>query len=379
MKTTPINNFKLALIILFIAGCASQKEPVTSKILKKENFQKEINGKTTDLFMLENINGMKVWITNYGARIVAVLAKDKEGNFADVCLGYASIDAYQEDHMSLGCVVGPYANRIANGTFILDDDTFHLEINNNDNTLHSGSVGFQHSVWNASKEDNSLRLTYHSPHMEFGFPGNMDVEVVYTLTDENEIIMEYNVTTDRKTVLNLTNHAYFNLKGEGEGTILDHVVTINADSITEVDEELIPTGKILSIKGTPLDFTAPKPIGQEIDEDYLPLQLGNGYDHNFILNKNEPGKLELAAKVMEPESGRIMDVYTTEPAIQFYTGNFMNGTVTGKYDIPLNHREGFALEPQHYPDSPNQPAFPSVVVTPDEHYYQKSVVKFSTE
>ena len=351
------------------------------KIPSREDYQKEVDEKQVDLYVLSNENDVKVAITNYGGRVVSLLAPDKAGNMADVVLGFNSIDEYlNAAEKYFGALIGRYANRIDEGKFTLDGVDYTLVTNNGQNHLHGGVKGFHAVVWNFEEvTDDKIRLSYLSEDMEEGYPGNLKVEVTYTLTDENELRIDYNASTDQKTVLNLTNHAFFNLKGEGSGTINDHVLMINADQFTPVDSSLIPTGELRSVEGTPFDFTEPTKIGARLEEDNEQLKYGLGYDHNFVLNKPGEDEMTLAATVHEPKSGRFMEVMTTEPGLQFYGGNFMSGADTGKSGQTYDYRTAFCLETQHFPDSPNQPEFPEVILEPGETYQSTTIYRFSVK
>jgi len=332
-------------------------------------------------FTLKNKTGMTVKVSNYGATITSISVPDRDGEMADVALGYDNAEQYINavDKPYFGAVVGRYGNRIAKGAFTIDGESYSLAINNGVNHLHGGVVGFDKVIWDAqSLEDNGIALTYQAKDREEGYPGNLTVTVTYRLSDDNELSVDYLATTDKPTHVNLTQHTYFNLKGEGEGTILDHQLLLNADRYTPVDEGLIPTGELASVTDTPFDFTTAKPIGQEIDAEDPQLQMGGGYDHNWVLTRDPADEgLQLAAEVFEPESGRVLRVLTTEPGIQFYTGNFLDGRLIGKSGNPYLHRGGFCLETQHFPDSPNQPEFPSTRLDPGETYESKTVFKFS--
>lgn len=338
------------------------------------------------LYELVNKTGMSVKITNYGAIVTSIRVPDREGRFADVVLGYNRMEDYINavDKPYFGAVVGRYGNRIAKGKFTLDGKTYTLAVNNGPNHLHGGMIGFDKVVWDATPVQSDgatgLTLTYRAKDMEEGYPGNLDITVTYTLTDENELSIDYQAVTDKATPVNLTNHTYFNLAGEGSGTILDHHLRVNADHYTPVDDTLIPTGKIEPVKGTPFDFTSPKPIGRDIGADNEQLTFGGGYDHNFVLNKTETSdRMTLAAAVYEPTSGRRMEIFTVEPGLQFYSGNFLDGRLTGKSGKRYVYRGGFCLETQHYPDSPNQPNFPSVILHPGQTYKTRTLYKFSTQ
>jgi aldose 1-epimerase len=377
---------KTALLFLLATGFACQTpEKKEEAPYTKADFETTIDGKQTTLFTLENANGMKVTLTNYGAKIVSIFVPDKEGKMADVALGFKSIDEYQTLDAGQGAVVGPFANRIGNAKFELNGEVYELEVNNHNANLHSGTQSFFRQVYDAKeiKTENgpAVAMTLLSPDGASGFPGNKEVTVTYTLTNDNELKIDYQATTDKACPFNLTNHVYFNLKGEGNGDILDHVVVIDADSTTEViNNELIPTGNIVSIKGTDMDFTTPHAIGERIDSDMQALAVAGGYDHNYILNKDqEAGEMTFCASVYEPASGRYMEVYTTEPAVQFYTGNFLDGSLTGRNGKKYEHRYGLCLETQHYPDSPNHPNFPNTVLQPGDTLKSTTIYKFSVK
>lgn len=349
--------------------------------LKKANFQGGYKGKKTNLYFLSNKNGMKVAITNFGARVVSIMAPDRNGHFADIALGHDSLGGYthSKEEYFFGAIIGRYANRIAKGTFKLDGKTYHLPINNPPNSLHGGNTGFFTQVWNAKQLNNqNLLLSFDSPNMQDGYPGNLKIQVLYTLTQNNDLRIEYTAITDKPTVVNFTNHTYFNLSGAGSGKITNEILTLNADYYTPIDSTEIPTGKIVPVKGTPFDFTHPTAIGKRINEKNQQLKYAKGYDDNFILNKKEPYQLSFAAKVYDPQSGRVLEVYTTQPGIQFYSGNFLDGVV-GKGGKPYNFRTAFTLETQHYPDSPNHPNFPSTVLLPNHIFHSITIYKFRTQ
>ncbi|MBA9077249.1 aldose epimerase family protein [Rufibacter quisquiliarum] len=345
--------------------------------IKRETFGKTKDGIEVQLYTLQNEKGMQVSVTNYGAIVTSVLAPDKDGKLEDVVLGFPSLDgytneAYQKSHPYFGAVVGRYGNRIAKGKFALNGKEYSLATNNAPNHLHGGNIGFDQVVWGVEElpEQNGVQFTYLSPDGEEGYPGTLLVSVTYSLTEENELVLTYKATTDQATPVNLTHHSYFNLTGEAED-ILGHGLTLNADQYTVVNDTLIPTGELRNVTGTPFDFTTAHSIGERISQ-----VEGGGYDHNFVLRKTE-GALALAATVVEPQSGRIMEVFTTEPGVQFYSGNFLDGTLTGKKGQPITKRMGFCLETQHFPDSPNQPTFPNTVLEPGQVYRQTTVYKFS--
>jgi aldose 1-epimerase len=375
---------KNVLLILFVTSflfsCAAKVEKTLCSDLKDEDFKKKIDGKQTNLYFLKN-GDITMAVTNYGGRIVSLCAPGKKGEIADIVLGFRSIEDYINANEAFhGALIGRVGNRIARGKFELDGIAYTLPINNVPNHLHGGPKGFHNQVWDVkSVSETTIVLTYISKDGEMGYPGNLKVEVTYELTPENEIIMKYIATTDKSTPVNLTNHAFFNLGGEASGTINDHLLMINAAKYTAVDETLIPLGENVPVEGTPFDFRKAKKIGQDLDLQQSNEQLKNGlgYDHNFVLNKTTKGALTLAATVIEPKSGRKMEIFTEEPGIQFYGGNFMDSSDTGKYGKTFDFRESFALETQHFPDALNQEGFPSIVLNPGETYQTKSIYKFS--
>ncbi|MCM3872806.1 MAG: galactose mutarotase [Pyrinomonadaceae bacterium] len=347
--------------------------------IDKRVFGKLPDGTSVDLYTLKNGKGLEVEITNYGGAVVAIRTHDRSGRMGDIALGYSEPGGYVADTSYFGALIGRYANRIAVGSFKLNGVEYKLARNNDPNHLHGGVLGFNKVVWQArevtNKDGVALELTYLSKDTEEGYPGNLSVTATYVLTNANELRIEYSATTDKDTVVNLTHHSYFNLAGAGAGDILSHVLKINADRFTPVDATLIPTGELKPVKGTPFDFNMATAIGSRINQADEQLVRGNGYDHNFVLNKMGR-ELSLAAKVYEPTSGRLLEMWTTEPGVQLYTGNFLNG-VSGKAGKVYNRRGGFCLEAQHFPDSPNQPAFPSTVLKPGARYTQTTVYKFS--
>ncbi len=372
-----MKHFHLILIIIAALACSQKTQKEIDMPYSKADFERVVDGKPTSLFTMKNENGMVVTLTNYGAKIVSIYVPDKNGDFADVMLGFSSLEKYREWGASHGAVVGPFANRIANAQFTIGEETYQLPVNNGEACLHSGPDSWYRKVWDYEQNGNSTVFTLESPDGEFGFPGNKKVKVTYTLTENNELKIDYEVTTDKATHINLTNHSYFNLRGEGNGDILNHVLVINADKSTPVvDESMIPTGEIVDIRGTDLDFTTPHAIGERIDNDNPQLVFGAGYDFNYVLNK-ESNELSFAASAFEPESGRYMEVFTTEPGVQLYSGNHLNGKEIGKGGKPYTARTGFCLETQHFPDSPNQPGFPSTLLNPGETYRSTTVFKFS--
>ncbi len=373
--------YSVALLSLVLVSCQKQEEKTKSGLLRS-NFQMEVDGKMTDLFVLTNANGLEMCVTNFGARVVSLMVPDKDGIFADIVLGEDSIDIYvnRPKDYYYGAVIGRYGNRIGGAKFTLDSVEYALSANNNGNSLHGGPKGFHHRVWDVEQPDKqTLVFSYVSVDGEEGYPGNLTVKMTYKLTDNNEFYIEYEATTDKATVINLTHHSYFNLAGDAAGSINDHILMLNADFYTPVDQTLIPTGEILQVEGTPMDFRTPVTIGDRVnDTSFVQIQYGLGYDHNWVLNKSLPGTLELAATVKDPKSGRKMEVLTTEPAIQFYGGNFMKGD-TGKGGRVYPHRGAFCLETQHYPDSPNKPQFPTTTLRPGETYSHICIYKFSAE
>jgi aldose 1-epimerase len=350
--------------------------------IKKLPFGKLADGTPIQLYVLTNRNGVQAAITNFGARLVSMKVPDKNGKLADVILGYSSVEGYEKDTAYFGAIAGRFANRIAKGRFTLNGVTYKLPINNGVNSLHGGTKGFDKLVWQAREMAKSanpaIELTPTSPDGDQGYPGTLHVRVVYKLTDQNALRIQYWATTDKPTVINLTNHAYFNLDGQGNGNILDTVLMINADEYTPTDKTQIPTGQIVSVKGTPFDFLKPTPIGARIDENNPQLKMAGGYDHNWVLDRDHKTGLVLAARAYSPKSGRVLTVDTTEPGIQFYSGNFLDGTLVGKGGKAYKYRYGFTVETQHYPDSPNHPNFPSTALKPGQEYRQTTVFRFST-
>ena len=344
--------------------------------IEKQSFGMTSNGERVELYTLTNVNGLEARIMTYGGIVVSLKIPDRNGNLGDVVLGYDALDAYLKNNPYFGAIIGRYGNRIGKATFSLNRKSYALSKNNGENMLHGGNKGFDKVVWKAREVNTrngvGLSLTYLSKDGEEGFPGNLAVTVVYTLTNTNALRIDYSATTDKTTVINLTHHSYFNLAGEGD--ILKHELMINAGRFTPVDSGLIPTGELRLVKGTPMDFTEPTAIGARIDQQDEQLRFGKGYDHNWVLNKS-PGAL--AARVYEPGSGRVMEIRSTEPGIQFYSGNFLDGSITGKGGRVYKLRNGFCLEPQHFPDSPNKPAFPSTVLRPGERYKTTTIFKFS--
>ena len=345
-------------------------------------FGRTADGRAAELFTLTNAHGVEVKLTNYGGIITALRTPDRAGRFDDIVLGYDSLSGYLRDTPYFGAIVGRYGNRIAKGQFTLDGATYRLAVNNGPNSLHGGLRGFDKVVWSAEPFQNAggtgVVLEYTSADMEEGYPGTLRTRVTYTLTADNRLLVDYLATSDKPTPVNLTQHSYWNLAGDGSRDILAHVLTIAADSMTPVDTTLIPTGVIAPVAGTPFDFRTPMPIGARIDQrSNTQIRFGGGYDHNFVLNRGGAAadELRLAARVVEPTTGRTMEVSTTEPGIQFYTGNFLDGSITGKGHV-YHYRYGLALETQHYPDSPNRSNFPSTIVRPGQQYRSRTVFAF---
>lgn len=349
--------------------------------IKKESFG-EFDGNKVDIYTLINENNIEIKITNYGGIITSVKLPDKNGKLDDVALGYNNLEDYIKNNPYFGCIVGRYGNRIGNAEFTLDGHKYTLAKNNGENNLHGGIKGFDKVLWNAEpvtgKDFQALKLTYLSRDREEGFPGNLYVTVTYTLSNDNSFRIDYIAETDKTTVVNLTNHTYWNLSGEGSGDVLGHELMINADYFTPIDRGSIPTGEIRAVENTPLDFRKPAAIGERIDSDYEQLRLFKGYDHNFVINSNEDGEIKLAAAVYDPVSSKHMEIYTTEPGLQFYSVNFLFG-ITGKSGKAYVPRSAFCLETQHFPDSPNKPEFPSVVLRSGEIYRTTTIHRFSVK
>jgi len=370
--------FLPALVVLSSFGAAMNANNPTR--IERQPYGKTPAGETVELFTFTRASAPTVSVTNLGGHVVTILAPDRHGKMADVTLGHRDFAGYLGDTSFFGSLVGRYANRIAKGRFTLEGKAYTLAANNGPNALHGGPTGFQKRVWAArvvgGKEGDALELTYVSKDGEEGYPGTLKATVVYSLRADGGLAIDYTATTDAPTIVNLTNHAYFNLAGEGAGTILGHEMQIEADAYTPVDATLIPTGERRPVEGTPFDFRKPVAIGARIDAADEQLKAGGGYDHNYVL-RGKAGELRLAARVVEPKSGRVLEVLTTEPGVQFYSGNFLDGSVTGKSGRPYVKRGGFCLEAQHFPDSPNQPSFPPVVLRPGETYRQTTVYRVS--
>ena len=366
-----------ALALAVLASCTAGNQV---KLLPVSDFETILDGKEVTLYTLKNAD-LAMQVTNFGARVVSLWTPDKNGNYEDIVLGYDNIDKYINNpgERFLGAVVGPYANRIAGGTYTICNETYTFPQNNNGQTLHGGLKGLDMVVWDVfAADDSTLVLSYTHPDGQDGMPGNLEIFMTYTLTSSNEFKVEYLAQTDKPTHVNLSHHSFFNLKGEGNGTINDHILYINGSKTTPVNEVLIPTGDIADVTGTPFDFRKAKAIGTDLYVENEQLKNGSGYDHNWVLDRQTPDQLEMAASVLEPASGRFMEVWTDQPAIQFYGGNFFDGTTDGKYGKALRYRESIALETQKYPDSPNHPHFPSTLLKPGEDYTHICVYRFST-
>ena len=381
MKKITVFALFLFLILIFsftVIVCDNHNKKAT---IKKNYFGVLSNGEKVDIYYMKNTKGVELKIMNYGGAIVSAIVPDKNGNFADIVLGHDSFQGYLKANPYFGAIVGRYANRIAKGKFTLNGKVYTLATNNGQNHLHGGIKGFDKRIWNATPlitpNGVALKLSYLSKNGEEGYPGNLNVVVTYTLNNNNELRINYSASTDQTTIVNLTNHTYWNLAENGD--ILNHRIMINADKFTPVDSTLIPTGEIKSVYGTPFDFRKFRPIGDQINADNIQLKYANGgYDLNWVLNKDEHDSLSLAARVTEPISGRVLEVWTTEPGLQFYSGNFLDGSITGKNGQIYKKHTAFALEAQHFPDSPNHPNFPSVVLKPGQEYKQTTIYKFKT-
>lgn len=376
-----MKTFVLSLLVVagIMNSCSTKsKEELTLSGLNPKNFQSEVNGKQANLYTLKNKNGMEVCVTNFGGRIVSIMVPDKKGQMQDVVLGFDSLADYRNVPSDFGASIGRYANRINQGIIVVDGETIQLPQNNFGHCLHGGPEGWQYQMYDASQIDSTiLELTRISPDGDGNFPGNVTAKVIYQLTDDNSIDISYQAVTDKKTVINMTNHSYFNLSGNPALAATDHILYVNADRYTPVDSTFMTTGEITAVAETPMDFTIPKEVGKEINNyDFVQLKNGNGYDHNWVLNTD--GNIEeVAARLFSPVSGIVLEVFTDEPGIQVYTGNFLDGTVTGKKGIVYNQRASVCLETQHFPDSPNKPEWPSAWLEPGEIYTSHCIFKFS--
>jgi aldose 1-epimerase len=379
---TKASSIIVVVLSLFVFTAGLIAKGVERKVQISE-FGKTQDGITIYRYVLTNKKGIEAIVVSYGAALNSLKIPDRDGKFADVVLAYDDVAGYEQDKAYFGATIGRYGNRIAGGEFVLDGATFHIPKNNGPNTLHGGTIGFNKRIWTGvdrSRADAEvLELSYTSPDGEEGFPGTMKVTVTYTLpADKNELRIDYSATTDKDTVLNLTNHSYFNLAGSSNQEILNHQLMLRAKEFTPVNLELIPTGELRPVAGTPFDFTKATVIGSRIDQDNEQLKFGRGYDHNWVLEGKGKVGLQVAAEVFEPISGRVLEVLTTEPGIQFYTGNFLDGTARGKGGQFYAHRVAFCLETQHFPDSPNQPSFPSTELKPGQTYQSTTIFRFST-
>lgn len=370
-----MKNLLVILALILSVSCATKQEV---KLLNKEDFKTTVDGKEVSLYTLRG-GDLVMEVTNYGARVVSLWVPDRNGNYADVEIGYENIDRYINNtgERYLGAVVGPVANRIANGKFTLNGKEYTLPQNNNGQTLHGGTLGVDCIVWEVREVTESKIVFYCIlPDGQDGFPANRVISMTYELTPNNEFAVSYKAATDATTVLNLSHHSFFNLEGDGEGTILDHILTIKSKAITPVDNMLIPTGEILNIEGTAFDFREPHAIGERINDEHAQLKVSSGYDHNWVLDREDNGEVIKVANLYSPKSGRGMEVHTDQIGIQFYSGNFFNGSYINKYGKPVAHHGSLALETQRYPDSPNQPSFPSVELNPGEVYKHTCIYKF---
>ena len=376
--------FWAAVCAAMLLSCASNDKKDEAKdiqLMNTEDFKTEIDGKSTSLYTLR-AGDLVMQVTDFGGRVVSLWVPDKNGDYEDIVLGYNNIDSYvhNKGERFLGAVVGPYANRIADGTYTIGEETYEFPKNNNGQTLHGGNNGLDMVVWDVeSVNDSTLFLSYLHADGQEGMPGNLKIRMTYALTSANEFKVDYEAVTDKATHVNISHHSFFNLKGEGNGTINDHILYINGSKTTPVNEVLIPSGEITDVTDTPFDFREPKTIGQDLEVEDEQLKNGGGYDHNWVLDRKTPDQMELAASVYEPASGRFMEVYTDQPALQFYGGNFFDGTTEGKYGRALKYRESIALETQKYPDTPNHDNFPSTLLNPGETYTHSCIYRFSTK
>ena len=366
-------------IAAFLTVSCTQQPAATLSGLNPQDFQTTIDGVDIGLFTLKNSKGMEVCITNFGGRIVSIMVPGRDSRMHDVALGFDNIHDYMHTETDFGASIGRYANRINQGRFVMDGDTVQLPRNNFGHCLHGGTKGWQYQPYIARQVDSTtLELTRVSPDGDQGFPGNVTAKVLFKLTEDNAIDIRYSATTDRKTVINMTNHSYFNLSGNPAQPVYNDILYLNADYYTPVDSTFMTTGEILPVAGTPMDFTTPKPIGQDINQDFAQLKNGKGYDHNWVLN-TKGNVRQVAARLKSPDTGIVLEVYTNEPGVQMYTGNFLDGSITGKQGIAYPERSAVVLETQHYPDSPNKPEWPSAVLEPGQTYASECIFKFSVE
>lgn len=382
MRMVQVDSMARILLCLAVLSSKSFSEENLAR-LSSYSFGTLSDGREVNAFVLKNARGMSVQILDLGGVIASIKVPDSSGNFADVTTGFDYPQPYLDGAGYMGAIVGRYANRISGGKFSIDGIDYSLAKNNGDNAIHGGLVGFDKKIWDVELlvglHDSKLKLSTFSPDGEEGYPGRVEVSVTYTLNDQNQLTIDYSATSDKATIINLTNHAYFNLDGHQAGSILEHEVMLNANHFTPIDESSIPTGVILDVAGTPLDFRQRKAIGLDIESEDRQMTFGSGYDHNFVINHSEPGSVSLAAEVYSPNSGRVMKVYTDQPGIQFYTGNFLNGKLVGKEGAVYGRRSAFCLETQHFPDSPNKPMFPSTILQPGDQFASRTIFEFLTE
>ena len=382
MRMVQVDSMARILLCLAVLSSKSFSEENLAR-LSSYSFGTLSDGREVNAFVLKNARGMSVQILDLGGVIASIKVPDSSGNFADVTTGFDYPQPYLDGAGYMGAIVGRYANRISGGKFSIDGIDYSLAKNNGDNAIHGGLVGFDKKIWDVEflvgLHDSKLKLSTFSPDGEEGYPGRVEVSVTYTLNDQNQLTIDYSATSDKATIINLTNHAYFNLDGHQAGSILEHEVMLNANHFTPIDESSIPTGVILDVAGTPLDFRQRKAIGLDIESEDRQMTFGSGYDHNFVINHSEPGSVSLAAEVYSPNSGRVMKVYTDQPGVQFYTGNFLNGTLVGKEGAVYGRRSAFCLETQHFPDSPNKPTFPSTILQPGDQFASRTIFEFLTE
>jgi len=382
MRMVQVDSMARILLCLAVLSSKSFSEENLAR-LSSYSFGTLSDGREVNAFVLKNARGMSVQILDLGGVIASIKVPDSSGNFADVTTGFDYPQPYLDGAGYMGAIVGRYANRISGGKFSIDGIDYSLAKNNGDNAIHGGLVGFDKKIWDVELlvglHDAKLKLSTFSPDGEEGYPGRVEVSVIYTLNDQNQLTIDYSATSDKATIINLTNHAYFNLDGHQAGSILEHEVMLNANHFTPIDESSIPTGVILDVAGTPLDFRQRKAIGLDIESEDRQMTFGSGYDHNFVINHSEPGSVSLAAEVYSPNSGRVMKVYTDQPGVQFYTGNFLNGTLVGKEGAVYGRRSAFCLETQHFPDSPNKPMFPSTILQPGDQFASRTIFEFLTE
>ena len=382
MRMVQVDSMARILLCLAVLSSKSFSEENLAR-LSSYSFGALSDGREVNAFVLKNARGMSVQILDLGGVIASIKVPDSSGNFSDVTTGFDYPQPYLDGAGYMGAIVGRYANRISGGKFSIDGIDYSLAKNNGDNAIHGGLVGFDKKIWDVELlvglHDSKLKLSTFSPDGEEGYPGRVEVSVTYTLNDQNQLTIDYSATSDKATIINLTNHAYFNLDGHQAGSILEHEVMLNANHFTPIDESSIPTGVILDVAGTPLDFRQRKAIGLEIESEDRQMTFGSGYDHNFVINHLEPGSVSLAAEVYSPNSGRVMKVYTDQPGVQFYTGNFLNGKLVGKEGAVYGRRSAFCLETQHFPDSPNKPTFPSTILQPGDQFASRTIFEFLTE